>query len=92
MMRPYRLSKRRLPPKSQIASILPLANALELAMINVPMIILTAASVNIVLERPGMDALDNNIIAETRLMSPARIAMPPNPVRPITKIDFLNTD
>jgi len=45
-----------------------------------------------VLERPGMAAVDIKKIAEARLMSPARIAMPPNPVRPITKIDFLNTD
>ena len=92
MMRPYRLSKRMLLPKSQIASSLPWANALELATINVPMVILAAASVNMVLERPGMDALDIKIIAEIRLMIPDKIAMPPNPVRPITKIDFLNTD
>ena len=92
MMRLYRLSKRMLPPRSQIASILPLTNALELAMINVPMVMLTAASVNMALERAGMDALDIKIIAEIRLMIPARIAMPPNTVRPITKVDFLNTD
>ena len=92
MMRLYRLPKRMLPPRSQIASILPLTNALELAMINMPMVMLTAASVNMVLERPGMDALDIKIIAEIRLMIPARIAMPPNPARPITKVDFLKTD
>ena len=92
MMRPYRLSKRMLPPKSQIASILPLANALKLAMINVPVIIVATASVNMVLERPDMDVLVIKIIAEIRFMSPARIARPPNPARPITKVDFLNTD
>ena len=92
MMRPYRLSKRMLPPKSQIASILPLTNALELAMINAPMVMTTPASVNMVLDTPGMDALEIKIIAEIKLMIPARIAMPPNPARPITKIDFLNTD
>ena len=92
MMRLYTLSKSILPPYNQIASILPWANAFELAMIHIPMIKSTAAFVNMVLERFTMVSLEIRIIAETILISDARIGMLPNTVRAITKMDFLNTD
>jgi len=81
-----------LPPQSQIARILPLANACELAMINAPMVMSNTASVNMLLERLGMIAFDNKVITETKLTIPAKMVAPPKTERAIIKVDFLNTD